>query len=243
MQKDAFYFPHFSNARHDRKLKRVIKELGVEGYGIYFMILEVLRDQDSFIYPLDDIDLLADEFGTSEQKVRTVICNYKLFQVDEDNMFFSVKFNEFMQPYLNMKEQRRQAGIKSGEARRQKALTKKSTNDRSTDVQRELNEIEQSKVNKVKKKNIYSDNDELNKAILDFIDMRIKIKKPMTKRAITLLINKLNSLADNDKEKVLILEQSILNNWQSLYELKIKPKTEPKQNGKAITWLSPTQEG
>jgi len=31
MNKDAYYFPHFANARHDRKLRRVRKELGIEG--------------------------------------------------------------------------------------------------------------------------------------------------------------------------------------------------------------------
>jgi len=122
LKKDAYYFPHFSNARGDRKLKRVVKELGVEGYGIYFMLLEVLRDQSDFTFPMEDIDLLADEFNTSEQKVKIVICNYELFTVD-DYMFFSIKFNEFMQPYLSMKEQRRKAGIKSGEIRALMAKT------------------------------------------------------------------------------------------------------------------------
>ena len=110
--KDAFYFPHFCNARNDRKLKRVIKELGVEGYGIYFMVLEVLREQENFKYPLEDLDLLADEFNTSEQKLRTVICNYKLFQVDEEENFFSIKFIEYLTPYLEAKQKNRIAGIK-----------------------------------------------------------------------------------------------------------------------------------
>ena len=61
MTKDAFYFPHFSNARNDRKLRRLRKELGIEGYGIYFMVLEVLRDQEGFKYPLEDLDLLSEE--------------------------------------------------------------------------------------------------------------------------------------------------------------------------------------
>ena len=56
MEKDAYYFPHFSNARHDRKIKRLRKELGAEGYGIYFMILEILREQTGFKYPLEDIN-------------------------------------------------------------------------------------------------------------------------------------------------------------------------------------------
>jgi len=112
LDKDAFYFPHFSNARHDRKLRRVRKELGVEGYGIYFMILEILREQKGFKFPTEDIDLLSDEFGTTEAKVRAVICNYKLFQVDEDEHFFSYKFNEYLQPYLEGKQRKRISGIK-----------------------------------------------------------------------------------------------------------------------------------
>lgn len=153
MKKDAFYFPHFCNARHDRKISRLRKELGIEGYGIFFMLLEILRDQIDFKYPLDDLDLLADEFGTSEQKIRVVICNYKLFEIDDEFRFFSPKLLLYLQPYFNMKEQRKAAGIASGKARSQKQL-----NDRSTDVERELNENEQSKVNKSKvNKNKYMD--------------------------------------------------------------------------------------
>jgi hypothetical protein len=144
MNKDAYYFPHFSNARTDRKLLRVRKELGIEGYGIYFMLLEVLRDTPEYKYPLEDIDLLANEFDTSEPKVRTVICNYKLFEVDENDCFFSLRFNEFLQPYLKMKEQRRTAGLASA--------AKRLLNDRSTTVQQSKvkeSKEEESKVNEI----------------------------------------------------------------------------------------------
>ena len=112
MKKDAFYFPHFCNARHDRKLKRVQKELGIEGYGIYFMLLEILREQTDLRYPLSEIDLLADEFGTSEQKVKVVICNYDLFQVDENQNFFSFKMIIYLQPYFEKSERAREAANK-----------------------------------------------------------------------------------------------------------------------------------
>ena len=112
MKKDAYYFPHFCNARHDRKLKRVQKELGIEGYGIYFMLLETLREQDSFKYPIEDLDLLADEFGTSEQKVRTVVSNYKLFVVDSKNNFSSPKLREYLKPYLERSARARSAAKK-----------------------------------------------------------------------------------------------------------------------------------
>lgn len=157
MEKESYYFPHFCNARHDRKIKRLMKELGLEGYGIFFMLLEVLREQTDFKYPIQDIDLLADEFGTSEQKLRVVICNYQLFEIvitDDKEMFLSPKLLVYLQPYFRIKEQRRIAGQKSGEARKIKALENKNNerpfNDRSTDDKRELNEIEQSKVNESK---------------------------------------------------------------------------------------------
>jgi len=147
MQKEAFYFPHFSNARHDRKIRRLRKELGIEGYGIYFMLLETLRDQHDMMYPLADCDLLAEEFGTSDAKIKTVLCNYELFDFDEENRFFSPKMLVYLEPYFKMKEQRVLAGKASA--------AKRVLNDRSTTVQ-------QSKVKESKEKE-----SKVNKSILD----------------------------------------------------------------------------
>lgn len=130
--KEGIYFPHFTNVRHDRRIKRMEKELGLEGYAIYFKLFEILREQMDFRYPMDDIDLLADEIGTSHQKLRVVICNYQLFQVDDQNHFFSDNLIESMEPYLKMRQQRIEAA-KSSAAQR-------SLNGRSTVVQRSLNE-------------------------------------------------------------------------------------------------------
>ena len=145
MQKDAYYFPHFCNARHDRKIKRLRKELGLEGYGIYFMLLETLRDQQDLMYPMEDIDLLAEEFGTSEQKIRVTICNYELFELDQDQKFFSPKMFIYLEPYFKMRNQRKEAGLKSAAQR--------LINDRSTTVQRPFNKGKESKVKESKVKN------------------------------------------------------------------------------------------
>jgi uncharacterized protein YdaU (DUF1376 family) len=148
--KDAFYFPHYSNARNDRKIKRLMKSLGVEGYGIYFMLLEVLREQTEFRYPISDIDLLADEFGTSTAKVEAVIRVYDLFHVDDDEMFFSINLIKYLEPMFKHRDQRSKAGKASAESRRIKLLEKSTTaerplNDSLTDDERAFNENEQSK--------------------------------------------------------------------------------------------------
>jgi hypothetical protein len=97
---------------------------------------------------LADVDLLADDFGTSETKCNAVIHNAQLFEVDAEKHFFSPKQIDFLQPYFKAREQRRQAGIKSGQKRRQRAIS-------STAVQRSLNEsqtdVEQVKKSKEKK--------------------------------------------------------------------------------------------
>lgn len=223
LQKDAYYFPHFSNARNDRKIKRVVKELGVEGYGIYFMLLEVLRDQSGFSYPMDDIDLLADEFNTSEQKVRTVIANYKLFDVDENDMFFSVKFNEFMQPYMTMKEQRRLAGIASGKARRQKALlqaeSEQPLNDRSATVEEPMNGDEQRKEKKRKREDIYRQFKHLSMTTKEFNRLQ---SDGYTKAQIDDVLDSIENYSNNKKYNSLNLTAR---KWLK----KEYPDTKPKQ--------------
>ena len=57
-------------------------------------------------------------------------------------------------------------------------------------------------------------------AIDDFKEFRKKIKKPMTDRAVELLIDKLNKLASDDETKIAILNQSIVNGWQGVFPLK-----------------------
>lgn len=110
-ENENVYFPHFVSARHDRKIRRLRKELGVEGYGIFFMLLEVLREQSDMRYPMEDIDLLAEELGTSEQKVRVVICNYALFVVDPEEFFFSPKQIEYLKPYLEKSKRAKHAAL------------------------------------------------------------------------------------------------------------------------------------
>ena len=71
-------------------------------------------------------------------------------------------------------------------------------------------------------KNIYKDiAPELVEPLKDFEEMRKKIKAPLTDKARTMLINNLNKLSDGDNTKaVAILNQSTMNCWKSVYQLK-----------------------
>lgn len=68
--------------------------------------------------------------------------------------------------------------------------------------------------------NAYTENNDLIEALKDFMKMRKAIKKPLTDRAMKSILKKLDSLGKNDNEKIALLEQSILNCWQSIFPLK-----------------------
>lgn len=67
---------------------------------------------------------------------------------------------------------------------------------------------------------VYSDVPELDEAIHEFIKFRNGMKKPMSDRAVTLMMNKLETLSHDKYEQVQILNQSIMQGWTGVYELK-----------------------
>jgi len=75
----------------------------------------------------------------------------------------------------------------------------------------------------------YSENTDLRQALRDYSQMRNKIKAPLTERAVTLLLNKLDALASTDDLKIKLLEQAIMSNWKSVYPLKEEKQDKSKQ--------------
>lgn len=78
-----------------------------------------------------------------------------------------------------------------------------------------------------------TDNKELVSAFNDFIDMRKKIKKPMTERAISNMVAKLKRMSPDEFVQADILDQSINNSWQDIYPLKkdfVSTRQRPQKN-------------
>lgn len=114
-----------------------------------------------------------------------------------------------------------------------------------TQVKREIGKSKERivKDKKVVKANkIYFPNDEvLNQAFIDYLEMRKQIRKPMTERAVELAIRKLHELAavsfndsmDNELAAK-ILNQSVMNSWQGLFPLKEQKTSSTSQGG--VDW-------
>lgn len=102
--------------------------------------------------------------------------------------------------------------------RRHEADTGKDTGSPQTNNEKN----EERMIKNEKNENKYYPNDELlNKAFVDYVEFRKKIKKPMTDRAVELAMDKLADLSQGDNDKAIkILNQSIMQGWQGLFELK-----------------------
>ena len=95
--KDAYYFPHDSNAKDDPKCMMLIEQLGLEGYGIFWILIETLRDQANYKYPLALLPAIARRYNTTYEKVKTVVFKYNFFTIENDEFFYSDSLNSRMQ--------------------------------------------------------------------------------------------------------------------------------------------------
>lgn len=85
--KDTFYFTHDYNARSDVKIKKLLAKHGLEGYGLYWAIIEDLYNNANAL-PLD-CESIAFDMRTNEQLVSSVINDFGLFVI-EDKEFGSL---------------------------------------------------------------------------------------------------------------------------------------------------------
>ena len=114
MANAAYWFRHDTNAKDDHKIMLLMDQLGLEGYGIYWILIEVLREQEGYIYPLSMLPILAKRYYSSAEKFKAVTLNYGLFEVIEGDNFSSLSLLRRMGEYDKYCEQRRLAGKKGG---------------------------------------------------------------------------------------------------------------------------------
>ena len=159
---DSCYFSHDANAKDDFKIMLLIEEMGLEGYGIFWVLIETLREQQGYKYPIRLLSVIARKYNTTLAKVEAVVAKYQLFVIEDDCFFYSKSLIRRMQPLERAREQRVIAG-KISAAKKQIKIENQISQlkielSASDSIQRPLNEcltvVQQSKVKKSKVKKI-----------------------------------------------------------------------------------------
>ena len=98
----SYYFSHDYAASNDVKILFLRQQLGMEGYGIYWFLVENLA-QAGGILPMNITPVLAMQMQTNEVKVKAVIEEFNLFTITK-NGFFSNRLNDHLKIRLSMQE-------------------------------------------------------------------------------------------------------------------------------------------
>ena len=190
--------------------------------------------------------MLADELDFEESTVRMALTTLEqLNMIVTDGGFFAIAGWEEYQNIEGMEKIRESKRLAQARWRaKQKELP--STVDSTVDStrclvdyaeeerekERDLDLVSKDTKKKRKAEKRWSDDSELNRAILNFIEFRKTMKKPMTDRAVELLISKLNGMTTSTKEQIEIINQSIINGWQGVFPLKEEKQTFGQRNAK-----------
>lgn len=118
--KDAYYFPHDCNARHDPKIVSLCMKWKSLGYAAYFITIEMLREQNDYKLQAMLKPCLQMAWGMYEtidygifHDLLTDMIKLDLFQ-EEDGFIFSSSLIQRMQVYDNRRDALREAGRKGG---------------------------------------------------------------------------------------------------------------------------------
>ena len=97
MKRDQ-YIPHEVSMRNTSEVMNLIEKEGMEGYGIYWALMEYLRTQDDYIGDMEVLKSLARQLRVRLPKLKRIMENYGLFSCTETT-FLSPKLVEVMKPF------------------------------------------------------------------------------------------------------------------------------------------------
>lgn len=150
--KEAFYFPHDNNAHNDPKLMTVFMKTWLSWVGLYWILVELLHQQDDWRIKKEEYDQYIKWYTSNENKwsafveqVLNIYITSELFLLDNDWFITSRRVLENKKYREELSEKRSLAGKKSALARQ-----------KATIVEQNLTSVEQGKERKGNKKKIYS---------------------------------------------------------------------------------------
>lgn len=111
------YFSHDSNARNSDKLIRLRMRHKAAGYGVYFMILERLREEPGYM-SVKDYNMIAFDLREDASLIKSVVEDFGLFVFTEDGKYFySESFKRRMAIKDEKAKRQSEAGRKAMEKR------------------------------------------------------------------------------------------------------------------------------
>lgn len=111
------YIPHPTNARVSSAVMEMLAEEGACGYGIYWMLLEVLRDAPSYSIPYKPKSLAYSLHLVDVAQLERICNSYGLFELDTLGNLSCPWLSSQMEDYDEKKKKLQEAGRRGAQAR------------------------------------------------------------------------------------------------------------------------------
>jgi len=139
MPKDTFYFSHDYNVRNDEKIKRLIRKHGMQGYGVFWAIIEDLYNNANALRT--DYDGIAYDLRSDSEIVASVINDFDLFVFNGD--FFG---SNSVQERLDQRNSKSESARKSASYRWDNANALQTQSECNAKKERKGKEIKGNKI-------------------------------------------------------------------------------------------------
>ena len=116
MAKHTYYFKHDFNSHNDEKIIDLRMSQGLEGYGAFWFLIELLASAENYILE-NNYKRLAFSMGTKEEVLKSVVEDFGLFSMDVDGKFWSDSLVDRMNRLDEIKLKRAEAGSKGGKSK------------------------------------------------------------------------------------------------------------------------------
>ena len=141
------YFTHQSNSFTDIKIIKMRSKLGIQSYGIFWALLELLFNEENKLC-IDDYSVLAFTLQCDPDILKQVIEDFDLFVI-EDNCFYSKRLNNHIEEINNKSNKAKENANKRWS--NANAMQSHSNSNASISISNSISK------SKVKKSNYYND--------------------------------------------------------------------------------------
>jgi len=152
MGNSRYFFKHDFNARSDEKTAALISEYGAQGYGIYWIIVEILHENEnsSIEYSEKSLKRIAGLVRVKYDEFKKIIDDcievYELFYV-QDGMVLSNRVNVNKGWLDSIKSTRQLAGAKGGKNRVKNEVSKQMLDEMQANACEKSSKIKQTQAN------------------------------------------------------------------------------------------------
>lgn len=154
MAKETYYFSHDSNAITDTKILNMRSDYGMEGYGLFWAIIEMLRNEENYKLECSKntyraVKTLTNTTIDVEQYINDCVNDYQLFK-EEEGFFYSNSLMRRMEEKDNKKRINQENGRLGGRPKK----TEIKPNGFERETEKNQNKIKENKEKENKEKEI-----------------------------------------------------------------------------------------